>query len=127
MGPELMEQFRKQAERFGTRIVSSDVTGWTSAADLSRSGLVRTCTGGLDHHLHRRLGPLARRAGRGGTRGYGVSACATCDGFFFRDRNLAVVGGGDSAMEEALFPHQVRHEGDHHPPPRRVPRFGDHG
>jgi thioredoxin reductase (NADPH) len=104
MGPELMEQFRKQAERFGTRIVSSDV----SNVDFSQ----RPFKIWVDQDLYLAesvivsTGASARWLGIPGEdrlRGFGVSACATCDGFFFRDRELAVVGGGDSAMEEALF------------------------
>ena len=104
MGPELMEQFRKQAERFGTRIISSDV----SRVDFS----ARPFKVWIDQDVYSAksviisTGASARWLGITGEdrlRGFGVSSCATCDGFFFRDRELAVVGGGDSAMEEALF------------------------
>ena len=104
LGPELMEQFRKQAERFATRIVSSDV----SSVDLSE----RPFKVWVDQDLYLAealivsTGASARWLdipGESQLRGYGVSSCATCDGFFFRDRELAVIGGGDSAMEEALF------------------------
>jgi thioredoxin reductase (NADPH) len=104
MGPELMENFRKQAERFGTRIVSSDVTrvdfssrpfrAWVGD-ELFEADSVIISTGASARWLG--------IPGEESLRGYGVSACATCDGFFFRDRELAIVGGGDSAMEEALF------------------------
>jgi thioredoxin reductase (NADPH) len=104
MGPELMEQFRKQAERFGTRIISSDVTRvdfssrpfkvWVDE-DLYESDSIIISTGASARWLD--------VPGEEKLRGYGVSACATCDGFFFRDKEIAVVGGGDSAMEEALF------------------------
>ncbi len=104
MGPEMMEQFRKQAERFGTRIISSDVTAvdfsqrpfkvWIGE-DLYESESVIISTGASARWLD--------VPGEEKLRGYGVSACATCDGFFFRDKEIAVVGGGDSAMEEALF------------------------
>ena len=104
MGPELMEQFRKQAERFGTRIISSNVTNvdfserpfkvWVDD-DLYESDTVIISTGASARWLG--------IPGEEKLRGFGVSACATCDGFFFRDREIAVVGGGDSAMEEALF------------------------
>jgi thioredoxin reductase (NADPH) len=104
MGPDLMEQMRKQAERFGTRIISSNVT----EVDLAeRPFTVRV---GSDEYRAETIiistGASARWLGVTGEdklRGFGVSACATCDGFFFRDKELVVVGGGDSAMEEALF------------------------
>jgi thioredoxin reductase (NADPH) len=104
MGPELMDQFRKQAERFNTRIVSYDVT----RVDFSQRPF-RVWVGEDEYTAEAIIistGASARWLGVPGEeklRGYGVSACATCDGFFFRDREIAVVGGGDSAMEEALF------------------------
>ncbi len=104
MGPELMEQFRKQAERFGTRIVSSNVSRvdfsqrpfkvWVDD-DEYQADTVIISTGASARWLD--------VPGEAQLRGFGVSACATCDGFFFRDKEIAVVGGGDSAMEEALF------------------------
>lgn len=104
MGPEMMGLFRKQAERFGTRIVRSDV----SRVDLSQ----RPFKIWVGEDLYEAdsiivsTGASARWLGVPGEdklRGHGVSACATCDGFFFKDREIVVVGGGDSAMEEALF------------------------
>ncbi|MGB9357996.1 MAG: thioredoxin-disulfide reductase [Acidimicrobiia bacterium] len=104
MGPELMDGMRKQAERFGTRIVSSDVTSVALSERPFKAWV------GEDVYEAESLiistGASARWLGIPGEeklRGYGVSACATCDGFFFRDREIAIVGGGDSAMEEALF------------------------
>ncbi len=103
-GPELMEKFRKQAERFGTEILDKDVT----AVDFNVRPLVIKVEGetytadsviistgaqakwiGLDSELR--------------LRGKGVSACATCDAFFFKGKDVAVVGGGDTAMEESIF------------------------
>ncbi|MCK9875030.1 thioredoxin-disulfide reductase [Frankia sp. Ag45/Mut15] len=103
-GPELMESLRKQAERFGAELVPDDVTEVDLAAtpkivkvedQVFRARTVIVATGSA----YRKLGvpDEDRLLGRG------VSACATCDGFFFRDQDIAVVGGGDSAMEEATF------------------------
>ncbi|HSG80057.1 MAG TPA: thioredoxin-disulfide reductase [Acidimicrobiia bacterium] len=104
MGPEMMDLFRKQAERFGTRIVA----GTVSEVDLSRRPFRLTVNEDelLADSLIVATGASARWLGVPGEeklRGHGVSACATCDGFFFRDREIVVVGGGDTAMEEALF------------------------
>ena len=104
MGPELMELFKKQATRFGTKIITSDV----SKVDLSERPF-KIWVGNDEYQSESIIvstGASARWLGVPGEdklRGYGVSACATCDGFFFRDRPIIVVGGGDSAMEEALF------------------------
>jgi len=104
MGPELMELFKKQAVRFGTRVVTSDV----SRVDLSERPF-KLWVGDDQYETQSIIvstGASARWLdvpGEEKLRGYGVSACATCDGFFFRDRPIVVVGGGDSAMEEALF------------------------
>ena len=104
LGPELMDRFRKQAERFGARLVASDVTRVDFLANPKRVWV------GADEYLAKTVivstGATAKWLGIPGEErltGRGVSACATCDGFFFRDKALVVVGGGDSAMEEALF------------------------
>ena len=104
LGPELMDQFRKQAERFGARLRQIDVT----AADLTVTPFHLAV--GADEFTADAVivatGASAKWLGVPGEEkltGRGVSACATCDGFFFRDQELVVVGGGDTAMEEALF------------------------
>lgn len=105
MGPDLMLAMRAQAERFGAEIITDDVT----AVDLA--GEVKTVTDSEGHSYAARAVILAmgsgyRRLGVPGEdtlSGRGVSWCATCDGFFFRDKDIAVVGGGDSALEEATF------------------------
>ncbi|OBC15503.1 thioredoxin-disulfide reductase [Mycobacterium sp. 852013-50091_SCH5140682] len=103
-GPELMDQMREQALRFGADLRMEDV----DAVDLS--GPVKTVTVGDETHQARSvilaMGAAARHLGVPGEEaltGMGVSTCATCDGFFFRDEDIVVVGGGDSAMEEATF------------------------
>jgi thioredoxin reductase (NADPH) len=104
MGPELMEQFRKQSERFGTRMRAVDVT----AVDFSQRPF-KISVSGDDFTADAVIvatGATARWLGVPGEEkltGKGVSACATCDGFFFKEQELVVVGGGDTAMEEALF------------------------
>jgi thioredoxin reductase (NADPH) len=104
MGPELMETMRKQAERFGTDMIAEDVT----AVDFARRPLV-VRVGETTYEAETVIvatGASAKLLGVPGERelmGRGVSTCATCDGFFFKDQNIMVVGGGDSALEEALY------------------------
>ncbi|MEV5978786.1 thioredoxin-disulfide reductase [Streptomyces sp. NPDC052114] len=105
MGPELMDNMRAQAERFGAELVPDDVV----AVDLSGEIKTVTDTAGTVHRAkavivttgsqHRKLGLPNEDA----LSGRGVSWCATCDGFFFKDQDIAVIGGGDTAMEEATF------------------------
>ncbi|WP_336662586.1 thioredoxin-disulfide reductase [Leucobacter sp. USHLN154] len=104
-GPELMASMRAQAERFGARILMDDATG------LDLTGPVKTITTGSGDTYRAKavvltMGSAYRKLDlpeEERLSGHGVSWCATCDGFFFRDQEIAVVGGGDSAMEEALF------------------------
>ena len=105
MGPDLMENMRSQAERFGAELVAEDIT----AMDLT--GPVKTVTDAYGNTFSARTVILAMGSGyrklglpdEERLSGHGVSWCATCDGFFFRDKDIAVVGGGDSAVEEATF------------------------
>ncbi|BCI78767.1 thioredoxin-disulfide reductase [Mycobacterium sp. SMC-18] len=103
-GPELMEEMREQALRFGADLRMEDVEA------VSLDGPVKTVTVDGETHQARAvilaMGAAARHLGVPGEQeliGQGVSTCATCDGFFFRDQDIAVIGGGDSAMEEATF------------------------
>ena len=104
LGPELMETMRKQAERFGTDMLGEDVTG----VDFTRRPfVVRTDDTRLEaQSVVIATGASAKMLGLPSETlliGHGVSTCATCDGFFFKDRDVMVVGGGDSALEEALY------------------------
>jgi thioredoxin reductase (NADPH) len=105
MGPALMDEMRAQAERFGAELVPDDVT----AVDLTGEVKVVTDGSGVEHRARAVIlstGSRYRKLGVEGEdrlSGHGVSWCATCDGFFFRDQHIAVVGGGDSAVEEATF------------------------
>src|SRR5690349_19926087 len=104
MGPDLMEQFRAQAERFGAQLQSKDVTSVELVGDIKRVMVDDTTY--LARSVILAMGAQPRYLNVPGEQnllGRGVSACATCDGFFFRGQDIAVIGGGDSAMEEALF------------------------
>jgi thioredoxin reductase (NADPH) len=104
-GPALMEAMRAQAEKFGAEVV------WDDATSLKLDGATKTVTIGDGTTYHARTVILATGAahralgvdGEDRLTGHGVSWCATCDGFFFRDREVVVVGGGDAAVEEAVF------------------------
>ncbi len=105
MGPQLMEEMRKQAERFGAELITDDVT------DVKLEGDVKTVTDGSGRTYSAKAVILAMGSGyrelglenEKRLSGHGVSWCATCDGFFFREQEIAVVGGGDTAAEEATF------------------------
>ncbi|MCC7384194.1 MAG: thioredoxin-disulfide reductase [Deltaproteobacteria bacterium] len=105
MGPELMERFKKQAERFGTRIVS----GFVTKVDLSKRPFKVEVEGQAAYAADSVIistGAVAKLLEIPGERalmGFGVSACATCDGAFFKNKEVVVVGGGDTAIEEATF------------------------
>ena len=105
MGPQLMENIRAQAVRFGTEMITDDIV------EINTSGAIKTVKDGAGneyqaHSLILAMGSGYRELGLPNEKrlsGHGVSWCATCDGFFFRDQDIIVVGGGDSALEEATF------------------------
>ncbi|MBU1534244.1 thioredoxin-disulfide reductase, partial [Myxococcota bacterium] len=105
IGPQLIEDLKKQAERFGTRFIFENVEKFA----LTASPKVLTISGGVAIKTNAVIlatGATARYLGldnEAKLKGQGVSACAVCDGFFFRDQDVCVVGGGDSALEDALF------------------------
>jgi thioredoxin reductase (NADPH) len=105
MGPEMMTQFRAQAERFGTRFVTDDV----DRVELSDGGIQRVHLGDEEHLAKAvilAMGAEPRRLGVPGEMelsGSGVSTCGVCDGAFFKGKKVIVIGGGDSAMEDAIF------------------------
>ncbi|HSI79657.1 MAG TPA: thioredoxin-disulfide reductase [Solirubrobacterales bacterium] len=105
MGPEMMQQFRAQAERFGTRFVTDDAT----RAELSDGDVQRVWVGDSEHLAKAvilAMGAEPRRLGISGEielGGRGVSTCGVCDGAFFKGEKVAVIGGGDSAMEDSIF------------------------
>src|SRR6185369_16641010 len=104
LGPDLMDNMRKQAEKFGAELLTDDVSAVSLAGDVKsvevgdtvyRARAAILATGSAWRPLN--------VPGEQELLGHGVSSCATCDGFFFRNQNIAVIGGGDSAMEEATF------------------------
>ena len=105
MGPDLMESMRKQAQRFGSELVTDDIVKMDLVGDI------KTLVDGSGNTIKAKsvilaMGSAYREIGLANEKrlsGHGVSWCATCDGFFFRDQEIAVVGGGDSAVEEATF------------------------
>ena len=113
LGPEMMQELRDQAERFGTRFVSEDATRIELARD---GGLHRIWVGDTEHTARAvvlAMGAEPRKLGVAGEEelsARGVSYCATCDAAFFRDKPTIVVGGGDTAMEDAIFLSKFAHE-----------------
>jgi thioredoxin reductase (NADPH) len=105
MGPEMMQEFRAQAERFGTRFITDDV----DRVELSDGGFQRVWVGDDEYRAKAvilSMGAEPRRLNIPGERelgGRGVSTCGVCDGAFFNDQDVVVIGGGDSAMEDAIF------------------------
>ena len=105
MGPDLMESMRKQAQRFGSELITDDIVKMDLVGDI------KTLVDGSGNTIKAKsvilaMGSAYREIGLENEKrlsGHGVSWCATCDGFFFRDQEIAVVGGGDSAVEEATF------------------------
>ena len=105
MGPDLMDSMRKQAEKFGTQHITDDIV------EMKLAGEIKVLTDGSGNTVHAKsvilaTGSAYKEIGLTNEKrlsGRGVSWCATCDGFFFRDKEVAIVGGGDSAMEEANF------------------------
>ena len=105
MGPDLMESMRKQAQRFGSELITDDIV------KMDLVGEIKTLVDGSGNTIKAKsvilaMGSAYREIGLVNEKrlsGHGVSWCATCDGFFFRDQEIAVVGGGDSAVEEATF------------------------
>ena len=130
MGPEMMQKFRDQAERFGTRFITDQADRVELCAE---EGGVHTVCVGDDVYEPRTvilaMGAEHKKLGVPGEEelgGAGVSYCATCDAAFFKDRETIIVGGGDSAMEEAIFLAKFSSKVDGRQPPRRVPRVEDH-
>jgi thioredoxin reductase (NADPH) len=105
MGPDLMDNMRKQAKRFGAELITDDIV------EMDLAGDIKVLKDGSGNTIHAKavilaMGSAYKEIGLENEKrlsGRGVSWCATCDGFFFRDQEIAVVGGGDSAMEEANF------------------------
>lgn len=105
LGPDLMENMRKQAKRFGTELITDDIV------EMNLTGDIKILVDGSGNTVKAKavilaMGSAYREIGLENEKrlsGHGVSWCATCDGFFFRDQTIAVVGGGDSAVEEAVF------------------------
>ena len=126
-GPWLMEQMQAQAEHVGTRMVQDTI----AAVDLARRPFTLIGDSGTRYTADTLIIATGASANWLGLpseqkfQGFGVSACATCDGFFYRGKEVAVVGGGNTAVEEALFLTNFAEQGDADPSPRRVARGQD--
>ena len=127
LGPKLMDLMRQQAERFGAVFKMEQV----ESVKLTGHPLVIT-TDSNEYECQALIiaaGASAMQIGlpsEKALQGFGVSYCATCDGFFFKNKEIVVVGGGDSAMEEATFLTKFANEGHGHPSPRGAARVEDH-
>ena len=130
MGPELMDNMRAQAEKFGAEFLTDDATRVELGDKPTEAGTegLKTVWVGEKEYFARAVilatGSAWRPLGVPGEQellGHGVSSCATCDGFFFRNQHIIVVGGGDSAMEEATFLTRFAETRDDRAPPRLVP------
>jgi thioredoxin reductase (NADPH) len=129
MGPELMMSMQQQAEKFGARIAWASVESIDRQADGS---FKLNC--GSDTYETKTLivatGAAPRHLGlpnEKGLIGHGLTSCATCDGAFYRDVPVAVIGGGRQRLRGSLIPHPLCQQGLSHPSPRRAPRLQDHG
>ena len=128
MGPEMMNEFRAQAERFGTRFLTDDADRVALSDGDHQSVFV-----GDDEYVAKSIilamGAEPRRLGIPGETelgGRGVSTCGVCDGAFFKGEDVAVIGGGDSAMEDSIFISKYADKLTSRPPARRVPGLADH-
>ncbi len=128
MGPELMKEMRAQAERFGTEFLTGDVT----AVDLKTGPFTLTIDGEQTVQTKTLIIATGATAIQIGVKnearltGHGVSTCATCDGFFFKGKELIVVGGGDSCDGGSDLPDQVRDQSLDRPPARQAAGFQNH-
>ena len=127
-GPWLMEEMQAQAEHVGTEIVMDHV----SKVELGKRPFRLTCDSGDVYTCDALIictGAQARWLGipsEAAFQGHGVSACATCDGFFYKGKDVLVIGGGNTAVEEAIFLTNFATQGHGRPSPRRLPRREDH-
>ena len=130
MGPQMMQDLRDQAERFGTRFITDDATKIELSSEDGGTHVVHV--GGQEIKARAVILAMGAEPKKLGVPGEeelaarGVSYCATCDAAFFRGADTIVVGGGDTAMEDATFLSKFAGQGQHRPPAAGVPRLGDH-